>query len=136
MLRPGSVMVSRAGERIARSHCGCCGEQLNAHQAVSSGVCDRPRCQEWKIEQAGAALLQRRRQELKDRLFGDAAAEVEAAAAGIGAGREALRATLPSQAKPLAPQDPDRRAAFEGHLRRIVAEAFGSPVPDAEEDGR
>src|SRR5690606_36272427 len=67
---------------------------------------------------------------------GDAAAEVEAAAAGIGAGGEALCATLPWQAKPFAPQDPDRRDAFEAHLRKIVEAAFGSPVPDAEEDGR
>ncbi|HET7408977.1 MAG TPA: hypothetical protein VFJ13_02140 [Paracoccaceae bacterium] len=137
MLRPGTMMVSRAGERLAHRHCGCCGDELNAHQAVSSGVCDKPRCQDWKIEQAGAALLQRRRQELKDRLFREASSEVAAAAAGIGGDPEsAVRATLPWQGKPLAPQLPERRTAFEEHLRRIVDKAFAGPVPEGDEPGR
>ncbi len=41
----------------------------------------------------------------------------------------ALRARLPANADPLAPQDPGRRAAFEQHLRDILR----SPSPDREE---
>lgn len=67
MLRPGMTMISRAGEQIARHRCGCCGEELTPHQAVSSGVCDKPRCQEWRIEQAGLDLLKRRREQVKER---------------------------------------------------------------------
>src|SRR5690625_4398108 len=99
MLRPGTMMVSRAGEQLAREQCGCCGEELSAHQAVSSGVCDRQRCQDWKIEQAGIELLQRRRRELRDRLFRQAEAEVERIAGVLEIEAcQALRVVLPRQA--------------------------------------
>lgn len=137
MLRPGTMMVSRAGEQLARRQCGCCGEELNAHQAVSSGVCDRQRCQDWKIEQAGAELLQRRRRELRDRLFREAEAAVERIAGDLGIEADlALRVVLPAQAKPLAPQRPERLAAFREHLHQIVEEAFAEPAQDPEAPAR
>lgn len=137
MLRPGTMMVSRAGEQLARKQCGCCGEELNAHQAVSSGVCDKLRCQDWKIEQAGTELLQRQREELRNRLFHEAGAAIEDIATRLEADPEqTLRIVLPWQAKPIAPQDPRRRAAFQDHLRQIVDEAFCKPPSDAEDAGR
>ena len=127
------MMVSRAGEQLARKQCGCCGEELSAHQAVSSGVCEKQRCQDWKIEQAGIELLQRRRRELRDRLFQEARGAIERIAGdlGIEAGM-ALRVVLPGQAKPLAPQRPERLAAFREHLRQIVEEAFAEPAENPE----
>lgn len=135
MLRPGSSMQARGYARVRRKLCGCCGAELNPHQAVSSGICDSPRCREWKIEQVGAALLQRRRGERLERLFDRMAPSVEAAATAIGSVPEAVvRATAPYNANGLAPLPAPRRVAFEEHLRWIVEEAFaGTPVDDPAE---
>jgi hypothetical protein len=134
MLRPGMTMVSRTWQAMARTRCGCCGAELNAHQAVSSGICGNPRCQEWKIEQVGAAKLARQRQQLLDGLFAAAAPAVEQVTAEIGGG-PVVRGTVPWQDKPLTPRPDERRAAFEAHLRAIVEAAFETPVPE-EEPGR
>lgn len=132
MLRPGTMMVSRAGEQLARRQCLCCGEELNAHQAVSSGVCDRQPCQDWKIEQAGAALLQRRRRELRARLFHEAASAIERVSSDLEADPAAeIRAVLPWQPGQLAPQESDRLAAFQAHLDEIVEQGFAEPAAES-----
>ncbi len=130
MMKAGSMMVARAASRIVRRHCGCCGDELDAHQAFSSGVCDRQRCRDWKIEQVGVALLERRRREIRERLFEETAPSVEAAAAAIGADpASVVRAAVQWQSGRVEPLPEERRAGFELHLRWIVDEAFAAPVP-------
>lgn len=137
MMKAGSMMFARAASKIVRRYCDCCGDELNAHQALSSGVCDRQRCREWKIEQVGAALLERRRGEIRDRLFAESAPSVAAVSAAIGADpASVVRAAVQWQARPVEPLPDERRAGFESHLRWIVDEAFAMPTPaDTDADG-
>jgi hypothetical protein len=130
MMKAGSTMFARAASQIVRRHCGCCGDELSAHQALSSGICEKPRCREWKIAKVGAELLERRRRETLERLFSDQAPVVARAAAAIGATPgTVVRATIPWQGRPVEPLPEARRAAFAEHLGAIVAEAFAGPVP-------
>lgn len=130
MMKAGSTMFARAAGQIVRRYCGCCGDELTAHQALSSGICDKPRCREWKIARVGAELLERRRRETMERLFEEQAPIVAKAAAAIDAAPETVvRATIPWQGSPVAPLSAARRADFAEHLRWIVGEAFAGPVP-------
>ena len=132
-METGSGMVARAAGEIVRRRCACCGDELTAHQAFSSGICARPRCREWKIAQVGAALLERRRREVMERLFDEQAPVVARAAAAIGGAPDTvIRATVPWQGSPVAPLAGGRRADFAEHLRWIVAEAFAGPAPQPE----
>lgn len=131
MMKAGSTMFARAASQIVRHHCGCCGDELNAHQALSSGICERPRCREWKIAKVGAELLERRRRATLERLFEEQAPVVAKAAAAIGAASESVvRATIPWQGSPAEPLTAERRTDFAEHLRRIVADAFAQPAPE------
>lgn len=137
MIRPGSMMVSRAGARLAKrkNECACCGDELDAHQAASSGVCDRQRCREWKIAQVGAELLQRRRRQILERLFEEAAPSVSTAAAAIGGEPDTVvRAIVPWQARPVEPLPQERRAAFHEHLRWIAEDGFLAEPPGEDEE--
>jgi hypothetical protein len=130
MMKAGSTMFARAASQIVRRYCGCCGEELTAHQALSSGVCDKPRCREWKIAKVGAELLERRRRETLERLFEEQAPVVARAVAAIGVTPETVvRGTVPWQGNAVAPLPDDRRDEFAGHLRGIVADAFSRPIP-------
>jgi hypothetical protein len=129
-MKAGSTMFARAASQVVRRYCGCCGEELSAHQALSSGICDKPRCRDWKIARVGAELLERRRREVMERLFDQQAPVVARAAAAIDATPVTIvRGTIPWQGSPVAPLAPERRADFAEHLRWIVAEAFARPVP-------
>lgn len=130
MMKVGSTMFARAASGIVRHQCGCCGDELSPHQALSSGICDKPRCREWKIARVGAELLERRRRETLERLFEEQAPVVATAAAAIGATPEGVvRATIPWQGRPVEPLPEQWRKEFAKHLRSIVAEAFARPAP-------
>lgn len=129
-MKAGSTMFARAAAQVVRRYCGCCGEELTAHQALSSGICGKPRCRDWKIARVGAELIERRRRETLERLFDEQAAVVARAAAAIDATPETVvRATIPWQGSPVAPLSDERRGDFAEHLRWIVAEAFARPAP-------
>lgn len=157
MMRPGSVMYSRAAAGIVRHHCEFCGRQLTQHQAVNGGLCGSQECHDRMIERVGVELLARKRREnaaYRDRMLaapavagalaealarlgadgGEVAAPTTAADVTPGADDAlppdpVLRAVVPYQDKPLAPQPAARRAAFAAHLETILAEAWAEGAP-------
>ncbi len=131
-MKAGSAMFARSASKVVRRYCGCCGDELTAHQALSSGICDKPRCRDWKIARVGAELLERRRREVMERLFDEQAPVVARAAAAIAATpATVVRATIPWQGSPVAPLSEERRADLAEHLRLIVADAFAAPLPQS-----
>lgn len=134
MFKPGAVMYARAAAGIARHNCEFCGAELTAHQGVSAGICDKPQCHERMIEKVGTELLARKRRENAERLakmYEKMAPQVAEAAAAIGGTPETIiPAKVPFQGKPVVPVPEARRAAFEKHLRWIIARAFTEEVPE------
>ncbi len=136
MFKPGTVMYARAASKINRRNCDSCGAELTAQQGLSSGICDKPECHDWMIEKVGTELIERKRRENAerlDRMFTKMAPAVEVAASSIDATPDTvIRSKIPFQGKPVVPLPEERRAAFEKHIRWVVARAFTEEVSEVD----
>jgi hypothetical protein len=120
--------------RTGQAGCKFCNAPLTPHQAVRGGVCDAPRCEMRKVQEASRAVFQRDWQsflERQRRVVEDTAPEIGRAAARLGRDPATIAiGTVPRQERPLVPLPDHRRADFAAHLDQIIAKAFDEGPPE------
>lgn len=114
--------------------CKFCEAPLTPHQAAKGQVCDAPRCEMRRVQEASRAVFQRDWGNFINRQR-DA---VEATAPQIGQAASRLGldpamiaiGTVPRQERPTVPLPEHRREEFAAHLDEIVAKGFAEGEPE------
>jgi hypothetical protein len=114
--------------------CAWCGIPIDRHKAVTTRSCGRPACEGRRVAEVAARVEQRQHEQQRALVaaMGRAwAPQLDAAAAALGIGRDALVVgVVPRQEAPVLPLPAPRRAALEAHLAAIAAEGFAIARPE------
>ncbi len=114
--------------------CGWCARPIDRHKAATTRCCGRPACEQRRVADI-AATVERQQHDrhlaLVERVKAAAAVDLERAAAALGVAPAALLVgVVPYQGDAVVPLPPERRAAFEAHLRGIATDGFAVPTPE------
>lgn len=116
------------------SDCKFCSAPLTPHQIAKDGVCDAPRCQMRKVQEASRAVFQRDWKNFLERqrkAVEASAPDISRAAARLGRDPASIAiGTVPRQERPVVSLPDHRREEFSAHLDTIIAKAFDDGAPD------